>query len=277
VRKLLPLTLLGRWARKIGIALPMLAACLPNFARAEFALALSPPRFELDAKAGEVLREVIAVSNASTSASSFHISTADWSYSPSGAVEFSEPLSPNSCRPWVAIERRDLIMAPGGQYRFRFEVTAPPATPAMECRFALLFEGQESQAKAGDLNVPMSARMAVIVYVELGGARAHLSVVDNTTQLVNGHATPVMMVRNEGLAHGRVDGFLSGSDASGDTLEFTPSTAPILPGETRAIPLQASRLGDADKSATLVFPVAVKGKLELGEGRSQEVDLHFAP
>ncbi len=45
------------------------------------------------------------------------------------------------------------------------------------------------------------------------------------------------MVRNSGTAHGRLTGFLSGTDAAGNKLEFTPSTLPILPGETRGIPL----------------------------------------
>ena len=52
---------------------------------------------------------------------------------------------------------------------------------------------------------------------------------------------------------------------------------PILPGETRTIPLNATRQGDPDAPVTVTFPVTVKGKLEWGGKQSQDFEQRFAP
>ena len=50
-------------------------------------------------------------------------------------------------------------------------------------------------------------------------------------------ANYVLPVRNRGNAHGRLEGFVDGKDASGKTVEMTPADIPIMPGETRAVTL----------------------------------------
>ena len=84
-------------------------------------------------------------------------------------------------------------------------------------------------------------------------------------------------MRNSGAAHGRLGGFLSGTDASGKALEFTPGSLPILPGETRAVALNATRPGDPEVAVQVQFPVTITGKLEWGKGQSQAVEQRFAP
>lgn len=253
----------------VGLALA--APC----ARADFAVAISPPRFELEAKAGALLRQTMEITNASAAPGKYRIKTADWTYAADGTVDFKEELAPGSCRPWVALERRELAVASGRAYRFRFEVTPPADTPPGECRFAILVEGEEESTNTGSLTVPFNARMAVVVYVAVGGAQPQLAFPGTTVQIVNGKPTPSLLVRNEGLAHGRLAGFLQGGDAATPRLEFTPSTSPILPGETRAVPLLPTRPGDPDSPVTLRFPVTVKGKVEWGRNQSQGIDLRF--
>ena len=258
------------------------AACLAllataPWARADFAVAISPPRFEIQGQAGALLRQTMEITNASALPGKYRIKTADWTYAPDGTVDFDEDLAPGSCRPWVALERRELAVGGGRSYRYRFEVTPPADTPAGECRFAILVEGEEESTNTGSLTVPFNARMAVIVYLAVGGAQPRLSITGNTVLVVNGRPTPALQVRNDGQAHGRLGGFLQGSDAGTSRLEFTPSTAPILPGETRSIPLLPSRPGDPDGQVTLRFPVSVKGRLEWGKSESRDIDLRFAP
>ncbi len=243
--------------------------------RAEFAVAISPPRFELQAQPGQVLRQTVEITNGARSRGSYRIRTADWSYQANGSVVFSDELAPGSCRPWVALERRKLTVVPGRPYRFRFEVTPPPGTPASECRFAIMVEGEEDHASAGSLAVPFNARMAVLVYVAVAGAEPRLSIVGTTVETVNGKPTPVLKVRNDGEAHGRLGGFLNGSDAAAARLDFTPATLPILPGETRSIPLLPSRPGETEGEVLLRFPVLVKGRIEWAKGQSRELDLQF--
>ena len=115
----------------------------------------------------------------------------------------------------------------------------------------------------------------MIVYLGIGGVQPELSVVGTEVQTVDGHPTPVLRVRNSGLAHGRLEGFLAGSDAGNTPLDFVARGYPILPGETRTIPLNATRQGDADSPVSLTFPVTVKGKLEWGKKQSQDFEQRF--
>ena len=260
-------------------ALVLLTLGAPSLVVAsEFALAVSPPRFELELKPGERSRHVLEITNASAESTPLTAKTADWTLAADSSVTFYDDLQPGSCRPWVAIERRELTVSRERPFRFRFEVNPPAdATPA-ECRFAIMLEGQEQISRPqGGPAIPFSARLGVVVYVAVGGAVPELAITGSSVQMVNGKSTPVLQVRNTGAAHGRLGGFLSGADASGKTLEFSASSLPILPGETRAVALNASRAGDQETEVQVQFPVTIRGKLEWGKGRTSNLDQRFAP
>lgn len=259
----------------LGLAFALIA---PVATASEFALAVSPPRFELEVKPGERTRQVMEITNASSAASTFSIKTADWRLGMDNSVTFNDELGPGSCRPWVSIERRELTVAGGRPYRFRFEVNVPPDAKPGECRFAIMLEGQEqvTRMESGP-PIPFSARLGVVVYVTIGGATPELSVAGSGVQIVNGKPTPVLQIRNSGTAHGRVTGFLNGTDASNTSLEFSPANTPILPGETRTISLSATRPGDQDTAVQIRYPVTVRGKLEWGKGQTQSIEQRFAP
>jgi len=268
------LTAFRTWRPLAAFALIFGVSCPSAFA--QFALAVSPPRFELAAKPGASLRQVIELTQADVRPGTYSVRTADWTYKPDGSVDFIDELAPGSCRPWVAIERKEVVVTPGRPYRFRFEVTPPADASPVECRFALLIEGKE-QAAGNNLPIGLSARLGVIVYVAVGDVKPALSVVGSSVQTVNGQKAPVLKVRNDGTAHGRLAGFLKGTDASGTALEFTAASLPILPGETRDIALSATKQGNQDATVQVNFPVTVRGKLEWGESGSTEVDQRFGP
>lgn len=241
-----------------------------------FAAIISPPRFELFAKPGDKIRQVVEVTNASAQPAKFHVKTADWTLDKTAGVSFDESVRVGSCRPWVAIERREINVSGGGKYRYRFEI-APPADAAPgECRFALLFEGDEQSVKTTNgPSVPMAGRIAVIVYVTVGGAAPQLEIVAHQVAMINDEAIPVLQVKNNGNAHGRLDGFLSGVDASGKKIEFTISTLPILPGETRAISLAVTR-SERDPPVKIAYPITIRGNLEWAN-KSMPFEQRFAP
>lgn len=262
--------------RLICIAVAVCAAILPGRVWAQgFAAVVSPPRFELAVKPGERIRDVIEISNASDQAAKYRVRTGDWALGPDAAVTFSDAaLGPGSCRPWVAIERREILVPSGGRYRYRFEVQPPANAPAGECRFALLIEGDEHTVKTqSGLTVPVSGRIGVIVYVVVGQAAPDLRIVSTTVGNVDGYQMPILKVRNSGNAHGRLSGFLRGVDAKGQSLDFAPSTLPILPGETRSIALVAGTAPGV--SAEVAYPVRVRGILEWGDGKRMELDQQF--
>lgn len=240
----------------------------------EFSAAVSPPRFELAVSTGERSRQVIEITNSSSQPSKYHFRTADWTLDANAGVHFTDALAADSCRPWVAIERHELEVPAGGRYRFRFEVAPPADTPARECRFAIMIEGDEQVARGADgLNLPVSGRIGVIVYVRVGDAAPELQVVDAGVAEVNGRKLPVLQVKNLGNAHGRLAGFLQGTDASGRRIEFEPATLPILPLETRTIALAAS--GRPETVAEIAYPVTIKGVLEWGSAQRLEINQPF--
>jgi len=233
-----------------------------------FAALVSPPRFELAAQPGKTLRGVFEISNRSTAPAKFYVKTADWSLAPDFNVSFQEDLKPGSCRPWVAIERPEVLVPGAGTLRYRFEVAVPADAPPGECRFAVMIEGAEpSVAHSQGLDVPVTGRIGVIVYVTIGNGAPELEIFGPTVETLNGQRVPTLRVHNAGNAHGRMGGFLTGKDAKGVEYDFTPSDFPILPGEQRQVFLTPSNGGD--EHPTLAFPVTVKGTLEWGERKTK--------
>lgn len=234
-----------------------------------FSALVTPPRFEDSAKPGSTYRNVIEISNVSDAPAHFTVQTADWTFKPDATVEFSDPLAPDSCRPWVGLEAADIRLAPNAKRRYRFEVRVPADAPSRECRFAITIEGDPETVEGGNAP-PVSGRIGVIVYLAIGDAAANLEVVGHGVRTIDGNTVPVLSVRNRGNAHGRVQGFLDGTDASGKTYAFAPTTFPILPGETRDIALMP-QADNADLPAPkLAWPVQVKGRLDWG---SQRLDI----
>lgn len=233
-----------------------------------FAALVSPPRFELTAKPGKLLRGVIAVSNRSSTTAKYLIHTADWTLAPDLSVNFYDALQPGSCRPWVAIERPQVEVPGGGTLRYRFEVTVPADAQAGECRFAVMIEGDKpSLAQGQGMSVPISGRIGVIVYVAIGDAAPNMEILGPKVAKLNGQPLPALRIHNAGNAHGRMSGFLTGTDAKGVSYDFTPADFPILPHEERQVFLTPSLPGN--DHPTLTYPVTVKGTLEWGNHQTE--------
>jgi hypothetical protein len=250
--------------QRIAIAAAALLATGQALAAGGFAAVVSPPRFELTAKAGATLRKVFELSNRADSAAKFRVHTADFTLGKDYSVQFQDALQPNSCRPWVSLERPEASLPAGGTIRYRFEVQVPPDAPAGECRFGILIEGEEpASTRAGALTVPIAGRIGIIVYVVMGDAKPQIEVFGPQVITLNGARVPALRVHNSGNAHARMSGFLSGTDANGLKYDLNPSTLPILPGEERQVILMPSTPGN--DHPTLTFPVTVHGNLEWGD------------
>src|SRR5450432_4420137 len=168
-----------------------------------FAAQVSPPRFELTARPGKTVRSVIEVSNRSTTPGRYLVHTADWTLSPDFTVNFHDDLQPGSCRPWVAIERPEVVVPGGGTLRYRFEATVPANAPAGECRFAVMIEGAEpSIARTKGLDMPVTGRIGVIVYLTVGDGAPTLELLGPKVTTLNGQQVPTLRVHNSGTAHG---------------------------------------------------------------------------
>lgn len=270
----LPRYLLRTPIHAAAIALAALLA--PDVPAQEFALYVSPPRVETDVRPGDTRRQVIELHHVGRQAGRFRIYTSDWSLKDDGTVDFTEALAPQSCRPWVSIERRELTIAPNGRHRYRFEISAPEGTPPRECRFAIMIEGLDATKVAqGAFSFPVTGRVGVVVYVKVGDVAPKLEIGKARVGETKSGRLPLLDVTNTGSATGRLEGFLVAKDADGLEVELAPDPAPILPGASRTIALVPVN-EEGKPPATIRFPLTVKGTLEWGKSR-QPLDLRFEP
>src|SRR6185436_4754884 len=122
-------------SRRIALAALVLSLAAAVPAAAQFAAFVLPARFELKAKPGQKVADVLEIGNDESTPQEYRLRTADWSLRPDGAVDFRpDTLAPGSCRPWVAIERRTLKLSGKSKRRYRFEVQVPPDAPPGLCR-----------------------------------------------------------------------------------------------------------------------------------------------
>jgi hypothetical protein len=254
-------------ARFAGLVCLLLCSSLAD--AGGFSAMVSPPRFEDVAKPGTTWRNVVEITNVSTQSAHFAFKTADWQLDAQGAAVFSDTLAPGSCRPWVGIEAPEITIPTNGRRRYRFEVAIPANAPAGECRFALMMDG-DPEVVPGSTSLPVAGRLGIIVYLQLGDAAPMLQLVGSHARSVQGRVVPVLQVRNSGNAHGRLDGFIEGRDGSGHKIVLTPAGLPILPGETRDIPLTSEADNSHAAVPTIVWPLHLKGRLDWG---SQHLDL----
>jgi hypothetical protein len=265
-----PRHVLPGWACAIALAVAPIGALAQGFAAY-----ITPPRFEVQVAPGQNLRQVVEIQHVGQQKGNYRVYTSDWSFLPDNSVAFSDTLAADSCRPWVAVERRELTIEPGARYRYRFEITPPPGTPARECRFALMIEGLEPARVQGSVNFPVGGRIAVIVYASIGDAAPQLEIAATRVVSANGKPVAVVDVRNRGNAHGRLEGFVNGTDASGARFEMSPADLPILPGETRGVAITPVT-EDGKPAPEVRFPLTIKGNLEWGKNRLP-LDASFAP
>lgn len=266
---------------KIGLLIAGFASVLATstVTAGSFELAVSPSRFEVTANSGKRLGQSIELQNVGATPTEVSLRTLDWTYSADGNITYHDELLPNSCRPWVTLERTKLTVAAKNKKSFRFQLDVPANTPRMECRFMVAVEGVEPAHKAliesagASLSLPVSGRIAVAVYVAVNGAEPKLEMKQVSVQNIKGKRTPVVVVSNTGDGHGRLDGALSATDAKGQSLELVPEGTPILPGQTRTLPLMPQGV-DKQPVSTLAFPLSTQGTLDWDNG-SFKVDAAF--
>ena len=200
------------------------------------------------------------------------VRTLDWSYSDTGNVQYFDALQPGSCRPWVTLERPAVTVDPKGKSAFRIQIDIPPDTPKGECRLMLAFEGVEPAYQAAianggmNLSLPVNGRIAVALYLMVNGAQPQLEMGALTMRDVKGQKTAVLSVTNKGQAHGRLDGSLDAKDAQGRSFEMIPESTPVMPGQTRALPLSVKADSIPAGMTAPVFPVRISGTLDWERG-----------
>ena len=236
-----------------------------------FSALVTPPRVEDKVKPGHTYRNVIEITNVSSERARFTVATADWILDAQGGAVFSDVLAPSSCRQWVGIEAPEISLGPGAKRRYRYEVQVPQDAPSGECRFAIMVEG-EPRVMPGSVGLPASGRIGVIMYLSVGEAAPSLHLENMLTDVVNGERLPVARIRNDGNAHGRLEGMLDGVDAKGQKFTFVPGGDPIMPGASRDIVLSVVPDPSAARKQEIIWPLKLRGQLDW-ESRHVEIDI----
>ena len=262
------------WLFLICLSLLMVRTAVAN--AATFAVRISPPNFEIKAKPGEIVRNVIIIENTDVETGIYNIRTADWDFNENNGVIIqppNKPLPQGSCRPWTRLERRRLEVASNRVKNYRFEVHVPEDAQDGACKFAILVspapETIESM-KMGDLDMPVLGSIAVIVYVTVGKAKPDVVLVGVKKIIQDEEPVPLVTLHNKGNAHARPYGSLSARDSNGKRADLLVVPFPILPGDTEDIVLTADpRLSGIDKISELKFPIALKGLIEWDGGNAR--------
>lgn len=228
-----------------------------------FSAATSPPRYELSANAGQQVAQVLDIYNTGGANEQYSIKTNDWQLK-GDTLTFHDELLPNSCRPWVKLERHKITVNAGEKRAMRFQIDVPADAPKQECRFAIMVEGTTPAPNqvADNISLPVNGRLAVVVYLAVGGAEPVLSV----ASLGKENGVPTLKVSNSGTAHGRLQGVLAGTDSSGKAIDFSISSTPVMSGETRALPLTPHVGEQRLKPQDIRYPVKLKGELHWENG-----------
>lgn len=257
-------------ARCIG-ALASCALMATAAVAGPFEVAVSPTRLTINGDAGQRIGQSLKIYNLGAVPTALSFRTLDWSFTPTGELKFHDELLPGSCRPWVSLERRTSQMTARSNASFRFQVEVPAGTPRGECRFMIAVEGvdpaQQAQINSGgaSLSLPVSGRIAVAVYLAVGGATPKLELQQIGTDSLKKDRKPVVRITNTGDAHGRLDGVLEATGADGKPFELVPDGGPILPGQTRTLTLNARSPGK-DAPPQLQYPMKLEGTLDWDQG-----------
>lgn len=250
---------------------------MPAFTHAgTFAVRISPPNFEIKAKPGKVVREIITIENIDVEPGGYSIRTADWDFNDNGGVVIhppDKPLQAGSCRPWTRLERTRLEVASNKTKRYRFEVHVPEDVKDGACKFAIVISpapGTIDSMKMGNLDMPILGSIAVIVYVTVGNAQPDIFLEGVKKIYQDGEPLPLLSLHNNGNAHARPFGSVRAKDSKGKTADLLVVPFPILPGDTRDIQLTADpRMSGIEKMSELVFPISVKGMIEWDGGSTR--------
>jgi fimbrial chaperone protein len=236
---------------------------------AGFGAGISPTKFELRAKPGATLREVLTILNAADEPAEYALRTADWMLDDNQGVEyFEDDLIEGSCRPWVKLERRLLKIMSGGQKRYRFEVHVPEDAPVGLCKFAILIEpGDAAMASVGEneeIKFPVVGRYAVTVYVTVGDAKPNIEYLGLGEQQIGAMRLPTLQFRNDGNTYDRAFGQITATDAAGKRHSLVASSFPVLPGRTESILLALENDPNKAGAVALEYPLKLKGRIQIG-------------
>jgi len=208
-----------------------------------FSLGISPVRWEAAGKPGKTLRKVVVLTGGAGAIQKVKVGVGDWTLSEDGAPIFGKSgTMPESAASWIRYHPAELNVYPRQRKIVRLSIRIPDATPSGCYRVALFFEPPQSdeEGRKGATSVFLRGRLALLIYVTVGDARPEGEILDTAWRVIikGRKPVPALKVHNRGNAHLRMNGIFAARTLSGKKFEGIIPALPILPGQTRWIPLE---------------------------------------
>jgi hypothetical protein len=268
--------------RKLTLAsLALSLTALSQPARAQYGLALSPMRTELNLAPGSQRNGSLAIANDSREPGRFRTEILDLSIDKEAVPQFEKEIPSEagfSCKDWVTANPMEGEIAGAGQTMVRYTFRVPANVPERTFHCALGFtELPDPKKQQSPVGIVALLRLASTFYITVGHPKAAGEVKRIAIEKINApDSAPetagyraVISVENSGLTNLRGAGKVEILAEDGKTVQASefPSVV-ILPSRTQRIPVVLNKkLTDGNYT--------LRTRVNLGNGEIQEAALQF--
>ena len=261
--------------RQLSLAVLCLAGTLPG--HAQFGLALSPMRVELNLAPGSQHTGSLAIGNSDNRMGRFRTEILDVSIDNEAVPQFEKEIASEkdfSCRTWVTVNPMEAELASQTQmpvrYTFRVPASAQPRTYHCALGFTSLPDPKKQQAPIGIMAL---LRLTSTFYITVGNPEPAGEVREISIEKFNSPETAgyraVISVENSGLTNLRGAGKVDVVNEDGEVVQtgdFPPVV--ILPSRTQRLPvILTKKVGEGR--------FTLRARVNLGNGEIQEAALKF--
>jgi len=261
---------------KLIFAIAAFTVAIPA-ARAQYGLALSPMRVELNLAPGAQRNGSLAIANEAKAPARFRTEILDVSIDKEAVPQFEKEIPSEtdySCRKWLTVNPMESDLSGSTQmmirYTFRVPADARPRTYHCALGFTGLSEPKDNQSPIG---ITALIRLTSTFYITVGnpapaGEVSGISIEKFSAPETSGYRA-VISVENAGMTNLRGAGKVDIVSETGEVVQsgdFPPVV--ILPNRKQRLPVV---LGKKVASGSYIL----RARVNLGNGEIQEAELNF--
>lgn len=264
--------------RKLTLAaLALAAVAFPSAVRAQYGLALSPMRTELNVAPGTQRNGSLSIANDDATTGRFRTEILDLSIDKEAVPQFEKDIPSEkdfSCKDWLTVNPMEGEIPGKGQLLVRYTVKVPADAPTRTYHCALGFTTLPDPKKQQQpMGIVALLRLAATFYVTVGnppptGEVKAISIEKFNAPETSGYRA-IISVENSGLTNLRGSGKIDVTNEGGEIVqasEFPPVI--ILPSRTQRLPVVLNKKL-TDGAYTL------RTQVNLGNGEIQEAVYKF--
>ncbi len=230
------------WKQSLKIVLILFSGLgLILTAAAQIYFGVTPIRFELKAKPGTQVTEVIYVRNNSSRPMRIKAYSENWYLKEDGTRMFvgNEPVN-FSCKDWIRINPFDFRLQPGEMRSVRFTVSVPAEAESAGYHAAVSFENVPETGGSSRLGqVAFTGKIVAAVYVVVGKVQVEGSLEDLTFESTGDNQLIKLFLKNLGKTHFRLKGEIQVRRSEGKkVITLSVPDEPVLPGSQRVVVLK---------------------------------------